>query len=69
MVLARRAASEAEVVHNFLREIDSERWGDAVASALAESGGSRDLVDHPNFDNDVENATRLAALAEARGRG
>ena len=69
MVLRLRSATENEVVHAFLREVDSERWAPAVTAALKAAGGSRDVVDHPNFADDEQNSIRRQALAKARGWG
>lgn len=66
---ALRRATEDEVIHAFLHELQSERWSDVTTSALEAAGGSALLVTNANLDDAKENAIRRAALAAARGWG
>jgi hypothetical protein len=62
-----RPATEAEVVLAFLRgEVDSERFGEDVRTALVDAGGLQ-LVRSPDLTSDRENRARERALAMARG--
>ena len=66
---AERPADEAEIVLAFLRgELQSPRFGHAVASALNGVGGL-DLVTNPDLNSERENEARAKALRTARGWG
>jgi len=69
MVAGLRRSDEAEVIHAFLREADSERWARITEAALLAAGGTRQLVDRPDFSDQRENAIRAAALRSSRGWG
>ena len=58
-------SSEAEMVAVFLRgELDSERFGPGVRSAIDEQ-----LLLEPDLEDEGQNAVRRAALTELRGYG
>jgi hypothetical protein len=58
-----RPSSEAEMVALFLRgELESERFGSRVRSAVAEH-----LLLEPDLEDERQNAVRSAALTELRG--
>jgi len=69
VVVSRRSARESEVVHSFLHEVSSSRWSHQTEAALVAAGGTRRLVDVPNFADEEENRIRADALRRVRGWG
>jgi len=65
-----RSASEDEVIAAFLRaEIDSDRFGQSILTALEADHRPRAIVDSANLHDPQENTYRRSLLGRVRGWG
>jgi hypothetical protein len=69
-MIERGSARERDVVIAFLQaEISSSRYSEYIMGNLRHKNLSRDLIDHPNLENEIDNNIRRALLQAYRGFG
>lgn len=70
IVIERGSARERDMVLAFLQaELTSSRYSKCIQPNLDHNGLSRDLIDHPDLENETDNNIRRALLQAYRGFG